>query len=234
VVTIIKPTSFELVIFDCDGVLVDSEPIANLIFAEMLNNLGFEMTLEDMFRDFMGRSMTTCLQMIRARLAAPLPTGFVEELTQRTGAALSENLRPVDGIESVLDRISIPYCVASSGDHQKMTLTLGLTGLLDRFNGRLFSATEVERGKPHPDVFLYAAERMGADPTRTAVIEDSEVGVRAGVAAGMTVFGYARLSDPLTLIDAGAIAFDSMKQLPELLRLKGPANLLTVHDFGTL
>ncbi len=220
--TIIKPTSFELVIFDCDGVLVDSEPIANVIFAEMLNNLGLEVTLEDMFRDFMGRSMTACLQTIRARLGTPPPTGFVEELKRRTGAALSENLRPIDGIECTLDRISIPYCVASSGDHEKMTLTLGLTGLLDRFDGRLFSATEVERGKPHPDVFLFAAERMGADPARTAVVEDSEVGVRAGVAAGMTVFGYARLSDPLILINAGAIVFDSMKQLPQLLRSKGP------------
>jgi HAD superfamily hydrolase (TIGR01509 family) len=221
-VTTTKSASFELVVLDCDGVLVDSEPIANVIFAEMLNNLGLEVTLEDMFRDFMGRSMTTCLQTIRDRLGTPPPTGFVEELKRRTSAALSENLRPVYGIECALDRISIPYCVASSGDHEKMTLTLGLTGLLDRFDGRLFSATEVERGKPHPDLFLYAAERMGADPARTAVVEDSEVGVRAGVTAGMTVFGYARLSDPLTLTDAGAIVFDSMKQLPELLRSKGP------------
>ncbi len=219
--TFVKPTSFELVIFDCDGVLVDSEPIVNVIFAEMLNDLGLKVTLKDMFRDFMGRSMSTCLHTIQARLGKPPPPGFVEELKRRTGVALSENLRPIESIEFALAQISIPYCVASSGDHEKMTLTLGLTGLLDRFNDRLFSATEVARGKPHPDLFLYAAERMGADPARTAVVEDTEVGVRAGVAAGMTVFGYAQLSDPSTLTDAGAIVFDNMKQLPELLRSRG-------------
>ncbi len=219
-----KPASFDLVIFDCDGVLVDSEPIANVVLAEMLNNLGLKVTLEDMFRDFMGRSMSTCLQIIQARLGKSPPPGFVEELNRRTGIALSENLRPIDGIEYDLDQISIPYCAASSGDHEKMTLTLGLTGLLDRFNGRLFSVTEVARGKPHPDVFLYAAERMGADPARTAVVEDTEVGVRAGAAAGMTVFGYAQLSDPSTLTNAGAIVFNGMNQLPELLHSRGPGS----------
>ncbi len=106
--TFVKPTSFELVIFDCDGVLVDSEPIVNVIFAEMLNDLGLKVTLKDMFRDFMGRSMSRCLHTIQARLGKPPPPGFVEELKRRTGVALSENLRPIESIEFALAQISVP------------------------------------------------------------------------------------------------------------------------------
>ncbi len=212
---------FELVIFDCDGVLVDSEPVANVVFAEMLNELGLKVTIEDMYRDFMGHSVPNCIQIIEDRLGGPLPPDFMGKLNRRIRAALNLGLRPIDGIAGALDRISVPYCVASSGDHEKMRLTLGLTGLLERFDGRLFSVTEVARGKPHPDVFLYAAERMGASPARTAVVEDTQIGVQAGVAAGMTVFGYAGLSDPEKLSDAGAIVFNSMKLLPELLRSGG-------------
>jgi len=202
-------------------VLVDSERIVNGVFADMLNDLGLAVSLEDRFRDFMGRSMSTCLQIIEDRLGQAPPQTFAAEHKRRTNAALSENLKPVARIEDALREISIPYFVASSGDHEKMQLTQGLTGLLEQFNKRLFSVTQVARGKPHPDVFLHAAERMGASPARTAVVEDTEVGIRAGIAGGMTVFGYAELSDPLRLADAGAIALDSMKQLPELLNSRG-------------
>lgn len=212
---------FELVIFDCDGVLVDSEPVANVVFAEMLNELGLKVTIEDMYRDFMGHSVSNCIQIIEDQLGGPPPPDFMGKLNRRIRAALTSGLSPIDGIVGALDRISVPYCVASSGDHEKMRLTLGLTGLLERFDDRLFSVTEVARGKPHPDVFLYAAERMGASPGRTAVVEDTQIGVQAGVAAGMTVFGYAGLSDPEKLSDAGAIVFNSMKLLPELLRSGG-------------
>lgn len=211
---------FDLVIFDCDGVLVDSEPIANTVFAEMLNELGLTVTLQDMYRDFMGRSMSTCLQIIESRIGQAPPTEFVLELTRRIEISLSKNLKPVDGITDALERISAPCCVASSGDHEKMRLTLGLTGLLDRFEGKLFSVTQVAKGKPHPDVFLYAAEKMGAEPSQTAVIEDTEIGVAAGVSAGMTVFGYAGISDSARLSAAGAIVFDNMKLLPEILCLR--------------
>jgi beta-phosphoglucomutase-like phosphatase (HAD superfamily) len=113
----------------------------------------------------------------------------------------------------------LSMCVASSGDHDKMRTTLGTTGLLHYFDGRLFSVTEVERGKPHPDVFLYAARRMGVEPERAAVVEDTSVGVRAGAAAGMTVFGYAEFTQPSQLIAAGAArTFGEMHLLPELVR----------------
>jgi HAD superfamily hydrolase (TIGR01509 family) len=209
---------FELVIFDCDGVLVDSERITNVVFAEMLNELGLNVTLEDMFADFVGNSMAVCLEIIEARLGRAVPRGFVAEFKRRTRAAWLAQLKPVAGIEDVLEELDIPYCVASGGEHEKMRLTLGITGLLEKFEGRLFSVTEVKRGKPHPDVFLHAAKRMGANPARAAVVEDTEIGARAGVAAGMAVFGYAELSDPQKLADAGAVVFRSMKQLPALLR----------------
>ncbi len=211
---------FELVIFDCDGVLVDSERLANDVFAKMLNQLGLKVTLEDMYRDFMGLSASDGLQLIEERLGKPPPPDFLAELNRQIHAAFDLSLNPVDGIVEALDRISIPFCVASSGDHQKMNLTLGLTGLLERFDGRIYSVTQVARGKPHPDVFLFAAERMGATPSRTAVVEDTEIGVRAGVAAGMTVFGYAGLSDPEKLSAAGAHVFDDMRLLPDILQLR--------------
>jgi HAD superfamily hydrolase (TIGR01509 family) len=214
--------TFDLVIFDCDGVLVDSERITNTVFAAMLNELGLAVTLQDMFRDFVGRSMAQCVEMIEARLGRPVPDAWLDEYRTRTVAALARDLKPVSGIEAALDAIDIPCCVASSGDHDKMRATLGLIGLLPRFDGRLYSVTQVERGKPHPDVFLFAASRMGAAPDRCAVVEDTFIGARAGVAAGMTVFGYAALSDPEALSAEGAIVFDDMAGLPALLGAAAP------------
>jgi HAD superfamily hydrolase (TIGR01509 family) len=207
----------ELVIFDCDGVLVDSEPVANRIFAEELNAAGLALSVEEVCREFIGRSMACCLAEVERRLGRPLPAGFVERLQSRTFDAFRAGLAPVAGVREALARIDLPFCVASSGEPQKMRLTLGLTGLLPLFEGRLFSAVEVERGKPHPDLFLHAARRLGATPARCAVVEDSRHGVAAGVAAGMTVFGYAGRGNAAELAAAGATPFDDMRRLPELL-----------------
>ena len=117
--------------------------------------------------------------------------------------------------------LETPYCVASSGDHKKMQTTLGITNLLSHFEGKLFSVTEVARGKPYPDVFLYAAERMGVEPAKCAVVEDTPIGARAGIAAGMKVFGYAKLTPVHKLEKEGAIPFDDMRQLPYLLKQQG-------------
>ncbi len=212
-----RPGSFDLIIFDCDGVLVDSERITNTVFAEMLNELGLKVTLQDMFSDFVGRSMATCFEIIESRLGRALPAELEAAHRERTGAALSQDLKPVAGIHDALAAIDLPYCVASSGDNEKMRMTLGITRLLEKFEGRLFPVTEVACGKPCPGVFLYAAERMGAKPERTAVIEDSAIGVTAGIGAGMTVFGYAELTDPEVLRSAGAIVFPDMTTLPQLI-----------------
>lgn len=211
-----RPDPFELVIFDCDGVLADSEPVANVVFSEMLNELGLAVTLEDMYRDFMGRSLSTCMQTVRSRFGRPPPPNFAGELKQHTHEAFLTSLSPVCGVVGALDQIRIPYRVVPSGDHEKMRLTLGLTGLLERFDGNLFSVTQVDRGKPRPDVFLYAAKRMGAIPARTTVVEDTEIGVQAGVAEGLTVFAYAGLSNPEKLSQAGGIVFKKMERLPEM------------------
>jgi HAD superfamily hydrolase (TIGR01509 family) len=209
---------FALVVFDCDGVLVDSELITNRIFASMLNELGIAVTLEDMFEQFVGRTMATCLEKVAGLLGRPVPDDFAERYQVRSNAALKAQLRAVPGIEAVLDEIKVPYCVASSGSHEKMQTTLGITGLLPRFQGRIYSATEVARGKPFPDVFLHAAARSGVATSECAVIEDTPTGVTAGVAAGMTVYGYSAMTSRQRLVEAGAhCTFDSMRELPRLL-----------------
>ena len=209
--------TLELVIFDCDGVLVDSEPIANRILTEMLNDLGLDIRFEETLRTFVGRSMSACLQIIEERLERPVPDGFVQTYNTRSFAAFERDLRPVPGVDEVLKRIRIPVCVASSASHEKMRTTLGVTRLLPYFEGRMFSATEVGRGKPDPALFLHAAERMGVAPAVTAVVEDTPVGVQAGRAAGMRVFGYARTTGAPSLAAAGACVFDDMTVLPALL-----------------
>ena len=213
---------FGLVIFDCDGVLVDSELITNRVFAGMLNELGIAVTLEDMFEQFVGRSMPQCLELLTKMLGRPVPLHFVEEYQRRSATALRSELKAVPDIEAVLAAISIPYCVASSGTHEKMQTTLGITGLLPQFLGKMYSVTEVAQSKPFPDVFLHAAHRQGVMPADCAVIEDTPTGVRAGVAAGMTVFGYCALTPRQRLIDAGAHhTFERMRDLPGLISADG-------------
>lgn len=213
---------FGLVIFDCDGVLVDSELITNRVFAGMLNGLGIAVTLEDMFEQFVGRSMPQCLELLTKMLGHPVPQHFVEEYQTRSTTALKSELKAVPDIETVLAAMRVPYCVASSGTHEKMRVTLGLTGLLPQFRGKMYSVTEVARSKPFPDVFLHAARQQGVAPANCAVIEDTPTGVRAGVAAGMTVFGYCALTPKQRLIEAGAHhTFERMRELPELIFAAG-------------
>ncbi|HEX3915246.1 MAG TPA: HAD family hydrolase [Steroidobacteraceae bacterium] len=212
---------FELIIFDCDGVLVDSELISNRIFVQMLNDLGLALSLEDMFEQFVGRSMPQCLEVVAGLLGRPVPDDFLGRYQARAAAALRLELKPVPGIEAALAAVEVPFCVASSGTHEKMQTTLGITGLLPQFEGKMYSVTEVPRSKPFPDVFLHAARRQGFAPAACAVIEDTPTGVRAGVAAGMTVFGYCALTPRQRLIDAGAHhTFERMPDLPALLHMR--------------
>jgi HAD superfamily hydrolase (TIGR01509 family) len=216
----VNKTRFELVIFDCDGVLVDSELITNRIFVGMLNELGLALTPDDMFEQFIGRSMPQCLAAVAGLLGRPVPDNFADEFQRRSAAALKSELKSVPDIETVLTGLCVPFCVASSGTHEKMRTTLGVTGLLPQFAGRMYSVTDVARSKPDPDVFLHAASRQGVAPSACAVIEDTPTGVRAGVAAGMTVFGYCALTPRPTLISAGAHhTFERMRDLPALLSI---------------
>lgn len=212
--------NFDLVIFDCDGVLVDSERITSRVFCDMLGELGLELTQDEMFQRFVGQAMDRCLVIIEQALGRPAPETFVPELRQRAAQALFEQVEPVPGVVDVLDRLPVPACVASAGERMKMQLTLGKTGLWNRFDGRIFSVEDVEHSKPAPDVYLLAAQSQGVAPERCAVIEDSAAGVTAGVAAGMTVFAYAADVPADRLREAGAHhLFDDMADLPVLLGL---------------
>ena len=207
-----------LVIFDCDGVLVDSEPIANRVFCSMLNELGLTVTLEDMYMHFVGLSMPQCMERVTSMLGTAPPAGFVEDLEVRTEAALKGHVMPVAGVPAMLDELDVPFCVASSGSHGKIRLTLGASGLLDRFSGRIYSVADVANPKPAPDIFLHAARQMGADPACCVVVEDTPTGVRAGVAAGMRVFGFSSHTPAQRLRQAGAhVVFEQMRLLPQLL-----------------
>ena len=211
---------FDLVIFDCDGVLVDSERVANEVFASALEEIcGLEFTLDDMFDTFVGHSRLQCLEKIEAILGEPPPEELDRRYQQDIKQALEETVEAIRDIDIVLEQLALPCCVASSGSHDKMQMTLGKTGLLGFFEGRIFSTSEVERGKPHPDVYLHAAASMGvSDPTRCLVVEDSPIGVTGAVAANMTVFGFAELMPAHRLHASGAHrVFDRMSDLPELI-----------------
>jgi len=209
---------FELVIFDCDGVVVDSERVVHAVFGAFIESLGVHFREAELHEHFMGRRLAECMTIVEELSGKPAPPGALERYCAERDRVLREQVQPVAGIREVLEGLTIPYCIASSGDHDKMRLTLGATELISFFEGHVFSATEVPNGKPAPDVFLYAAERMGATPARTAVIEDSVNGVLAGCAAGMTVFGFAGLTPAAKLRAAGASrTFDDMYALPALL-----------------
>jgi HAD superfamily hydrolase (TIGR01509 family) len=209
---------FDLVIFDCDGVLVDSELIVNRVFAKTLTEAGFQMTYEEVTQRFVGKSLATCLEMIRESHGRPLPIEWLERNREREIAALQQELQPVPGITQVLEQLKLPRCVASNSSHRHLQLVLTLTGLLNQFEGNLFSANDVDRPKPFPDIYLHAASQMGITPERCVVIEDSATGVEAAYAAGMTVFGYAKRSDRTALAAAGAkFVFDTMQELPDVI-----------------
>jgi HAD superfamily hydrolase (TIGR01509 family) len=209
---------FQLVIFDCDGVLVDSERIAVRIEARYLGELGWPLTESEIVERFMGRTTQFMDDAIVAELGDRLPEDWKEQFERRYREGFAAELVPVDGIREALDQLTVPTCVASSGSHDKLRLTLGRTGLYHRFEGRIFSGHEVANGKPAPDLFLYAAERMGAEPARCAVVEDSHYGVLAARAAGMRAFGYAGGLTPRERLEGpGTVVFDDMRELPRLL-----------------
>lgn len=204
-------------IFDCDGVLVDTELISNRVLAALLTEAGLPTTVELCMRDYRGRAMASVLADAADRHGRPLGIDVAARYYAEVEALFARSLEPVPGVVDALDRISLPWCVASSGPHHKMEVTLRTTGLWDRFAGRIFSASEVDVGKPAPDLFLHAARRMGFDPASTAVVEDSVPGVEAAVAAGMRALAFARHTDAAALAAAGGEPFEDMADLPELL-----------------
>lgn len=212
-----------LVIFDCDGVLVDSEIVAARVLARELTAIGFPLTADDCASRYTGISMGSVLSRVEAEWGRSPPVDFVERVSAADAEAFRTELRPVAGARKVVRELAQPKCVASSGRLAKMRLTLSLTGLLPFLEPHLFSAEMVARGKPAPDLLLYAAERMNFSPARCIVVEDSQAGVRAAVAAGMRVIGFAGGShcapghDALLRAAGAPLVFTKMAELPRLL-----------------
>ncbi|MBQ0987521.1 HAD family hydrolase [Streptomyces sp. F63] len=211
---------YDLVIFDNDGVLVDSEPISNRALAACLTELGHPTTYEDSLRDYMGSAMHRVHDLVLERSGRRLPDDFDEIFHRRVFEEFRRRLQPVAGVAGVLAGLAaagVPYCVASSGSHERIRVTLRTTGLYDHFGEeRIFSSQDVGRGKPAPDLFLHASAEMGVPPERCAVVEDSPLGVRAAVAAGMDVYGFTALTPAAELAEATAL-FSSPAELPALL-----------------
>jgi HAD superfamily hydrolase (TIGR01509 family) len=218
------PSPYELVIFDTDGVLVDSERLANRVLADLLTEHGWPRTTEQCVAAFAdtgvrGGTLARVRDAFARATFRDLPGAFDVAYQERLFAAFRTGLATISGVRAVLDRLDalgLPFCLASSGTSDRIVATLDSIGLLPRFAGRIFSAEAVGRPKPAPDLYLYVARTLGADPTRCAVVEDSAAGVDAARAAGMTVFGYTAVSPPARLGGAHAL-FACMDDLPDLL-----------------
>ncbi|MFJ8198098.1 HAD family hydrolase [Streptomyces sp. NPDC096152] len=211
---------YDLVIFDNDGVLVDSEPISNRLLAAQLTELGHPTSYEDSIRDYMGSAMHRIHDLVLERTGRALPADFDDVFHARVFAAFQRELKPVAGVADVLEKLTAdgtPYCVASSGSHERIRVGHRTTGL-DRWfdEDRIFSSQDVGRGKPAPDLFLYAAERMGVAPGRCVVVEDSPLGVRAAVAAGMDVYGFTAMT-PADRLTGATQLFSRFDELMDLL-----------------
>lgn len=209
---------FDLVIFDNDGVLVDSEWHANGILAELLTEYGLPCTREQSIAEYMGTTLASVRDRVERALGRALPEDFEARYHERLFRVFRSELTAVPGVAAVLDGLDARTCVASSGTHERIRLALTTTGLYERFAGRIFSAQDVAHGKPEPDLFLHAAAALGIRPERCAVIEDSPLGVEAANRAGMTAFGFARMTAPERLQQAKGGVFTAMDELPALLR----------------
>ncbi len=196
--------------------MVDSESLANEQLRQALDDCGLTMTIAQVVDTFVGRSMSYVVERSQEILGRGLPEDFLDRLQEKTFAAFEQSLKPVDGIRNVLELLpEMPQkiCIASSGSFEKMDMTLGLTGLKHYFGDRIFSSSQVKRGKPYPDLYLYAAAQMDVDPSRCLVVEDSLPGVQGGVAAGMEVLAYCARGQDKSLATAGGMVFSNMKDI---------------------
>ena len=213
-----------LLIFDCDGVLVDSEPLAMRILVDAMAAQGMAITLETAYREFLGRSLASILVSLHESYGAPLSEATLGGMRSDLYALYRQQLRASPGLPGMLDQLKIPFCVASSSEPERIRLSLDVTGLLPWFEPNIFSATMVENGKPAPDLFLHAAQQLGIQPSRCLVIEDSPAGILAARNAGMAVFFYSGgshiapsgLAATIAALGPDAI-FDDMHDLPDRL-----------------
>lgn len=209
-----------LVIFDCDGVLVDSEPIAARLTAEAVSELGWQMSADVAKDEFLGDTFSNIIRRVEQHLGCPVPADWPARSQANLWEAFRRELKPVPGAREAIEALTASgatLAVGSQGSHEKMELTLAVTGLLPFFEGRIFSATQVERPKPAPDLFLLAAKTLGFPPERAVVIEDSTRGVKAALAAGMRVLGYTASVGRDAIVSAGAEPIDHLAEVPRRL-----------------
>lgn len=208
---------YKCIIFDCDGVLVDSESISAKVFREMVSELGCNLDFETVRQQITGTSMKENLKYFTDCVGHALPDNFESEFRRRSYEAFNTDLKPVKGIHSLLEKITVPYCTASSGPQKKIKLNLTTTNLIDKFDGNIFSSYDIGSWKPEPGIYLYAAKEMGFKPKECAVIEDSLTGVKAAKAGGFDVFGYTQKGNEEPYEKLGATVFFDMSELCNLL-----------------
>lgn len=209
--------NYKCIIFDCDGVLVDSEATSIGVIVDLAKDAGYELDLETAIQKFSGQSLQYCFDYIATRSHEPLPDNITTEYRRRTYQAFKTGLKAIPGIHQLLERLTVPFCVASNAPREKIELNLGILNLIDFFEGNVFSAYDRQKWKPDPDLFLHAAQTMGFAPSECVVIEDSLAGVNAAVAGGFDVYGYASDRTAKQLEAAGATLFYDINLLDQLL-----------------
>lgn len=211
---------YKCIIFDCDGVLVDSEAISTAVLIAMATEIGVAISMEYVDDNFSGKSLKSAFDEIEKRLGNKLPEHFEKAYRARTYEAFKTQIKPVKGIHEVIDALSVPFCVASSGPPEKIKLNLRTTKLLDHFEGRIFSSYEIGSWKPDPGIFEHAAAKMGFKPSECVVIEDSIAGVQAARSGGFDVFGFGNLKNQAALEKEGAKVFFEMEELLGMLQTR--------------
>ncbi len=210
-------SKYKCIIFDCDGVLVDSEPLGNKVMVDMANELGINIDLDYAYNHFKGKSLKRCILHISELIDIEMPVDFELEYRRRSFEKFKNEIKPVDGILELVNNLKIPFCVASSGPENKIRLNLELTGLLPYFESHIFSCYTIQKWKPDPAVFLWAGETMGFQPSECLVIEDSLIGINAALAGGFDVFGFTAHDYNDELPEKATKTFSEMLMLPKLI-----------------
>lgn len=210
-------SKYKCIIFDCDGVLIDSEAIAIGVLVDMANDLGAVMNKHESLIDLKGKAFNLCMQFITDRIKKPLPDAFESDYRTKTFNAFKKQIKPIDGIKEVLESLKQPFCVASSGPINKIRLNLEVTGLLPFFEGHIFSCYTIQKWKPEPDIYLWAAKTMGFKPSECLVIEDSLSGVKGAKIGGFDVFGYTEHDYKSELESQATGVFNDMKELLKMI-----------------
>jgi HAD superfamily hydrolase (TIGR01509 family) len=212
-----KNSNYDLVIFDCDGVLVNSEPLANQVYIGILEEHGHQVNSDEYLQEFSGASISQRLAVTTKKLNWTPPSNFTDLFQERLALLSRQELKPVPGIHELIESLTVPICIGSNGTRSEILLRLRIAKLTDYFENVIFSGYEVPNPKPAPDVFLAAAQSFNVPPSRCIVIEDSIPGVTAGVRAGMRVYGHAAFTPVEDLRKAGAIPFANMMELKSML-----------------